>query len=168
MKYNLLIILITFTFLSYSQNKLTNDIDNYTESINSNPKLKLSEYDWNTITKTHIDHGATLRIWKTKKQIVKVEEQFAASYGRYTRIIYLKNNKPIKGIEIEENFGFKNNKIDYTHLNTQFKAQVYVTGYNDLIDEYEFETIEEGQRNATHPYCDLNSLFSILDKVTDL
>ncbi|MBD0824742.1 hypothetical protein [Aestuariibaculum marinum] len=168
MKYNLIIILLTFTLIVYSQNKLTNEIDKYVKNIESNPELKVSEYDWNKITESQVDHGATLRIWKVKSQIVKVEEQFGTSYGRYTRLIYLKNSKPKKGVEIEENFELKNNEIDYSNLKTQFKMQIYVTGLNELIGEYEFETKEEGQRKATEPYCDLNDLFAILNEITEL
>ncbi|MCR8669413.1 hypothetical protein NO995_17140 [Aestuariibaculum sp. M13] len=168
MKYNLILILLTYTLIGYSQNKLTDEIDKYVKSIDSNSELKVSEYDWNKITESHVDHGAILRIWKTKNQIVKVEEQFEASYGRCTRLIYLKNNKPIKGVELEENFEFKNNEIDYSDLSSQFKMQVYVIGFNDLIDEYEFEAKEEGQRKVTEPYCDFNDLFAILDEITDL
>ena len=168
MKYNLIIILLFLNLIGFSQNNAREGIDKYVNTIDSNSKLKISEYDWNKITKSHIDHGATLRIWKTKDQILKVEEQFGASYGLYTRIIYLKNNKPIKGVEIEENFELNNNEIDYSNLYTQYKLQVYITGYNDLIDEYEFETTEKGKRKFTEPYSDFNSLFAILDTIKDL
>jgi hypothetical protein len=42
--------------------------------------------------------------------------------------------------------------------------QVYITGFNDLIDEYESEIIESGQRKLTEPYCDVGSLFHIIDQ----
>ena len=85
MKYNLIIILLFLNLIGFSQNNAREGIDKYVNTIDSNSKLKISEYDWNKITKSHIDHRATLRIWKTKDQILKVEEQF-------DYMVYTKNN----------------------------------------------------------------------------
>ncbi|MFD0976780.1 hypothetical protein [Salinimicrobium gaetbulicola] len=168
MKFKLIIVFIFFNLTAFSQDVTVKEIDNYIGSVDSNSSLKLNEYDWNEITGSHIDHGATLKIWKLEGEIVKIEEQFGASYGRYTRLTYLKNNKPIKGIETEENFEFNNDDIDYSNLNIQFKMEIFVTRFNDLIGEYEFDVIEEGKRMATDPYCDLNSFFTIIDEIDDL
>ncbi|SEC74786.1 hypothetical protein SAMN05192540_3982 [Maribacter dokdonensis] len=168
MKFNLLSIFLIFSLTVFSQKNTIEEINKYVLNIDSNSELRKSEYDWNKITGGQVDHGAVLKVWKTKNQIVKVEEQFGASYGRYTRLIYLKNNKPIKAIETEENFGLKNNEIDYSVLNTQYKMQVYVTGFNDLIGEYELGIDEEGKRKVTEPYCDFESVFGILDEIIDL
>ena len=146
MKLYLLTIFLILGLTSFSQKNKIEDINKYTISIDSNSELKISEYNWSKITGTHIDHGATLKIWKKENQIVKIEEQFGASYGRYTRLIYLKNKTPIKGVEIEENFGHKNDEINHSKLNTQFQMAIYVTGFNDIIGEYEFDIQKEGKR----------------------
>ncbi len=83
-------------------------------------------------------------------------------------MIYLKNNKPIKGVETEENFEFRNNEIDYSKLKLQFKIQVFVTGFNELIDEYEFDVIKDGKRKMTEYYCDLNDVFAIKNEISNL
>ncbi|WP_405384067.1 hypothetical protein [Maribacter sp. LLG6340-A2] len=168
MKFNLITLLLILSLTAFSQKNTVEDINNYVQNIDSNSELKLNEYDWNKITDSHIDHGAILKIWKKENQIVKIEEQFGASYGRYSRLIYLKDNKQVKGIETEENFGFKNNEIDYSSLNIQFRMEVYVTGFNKMIEEYEFEVQKEGKRKMTETYCDLNSVFAILDEIKDL
>ena len=168
MKFNLITLLLFLSLTAFSQKNTIADIDKYVENIDSNSELELNEYDWSKITESHIDQGAILKIWKKENQIVKIEEQFGASYGRYSRLIYLKNNRQIKGIETEENFGFKNDKIDYSSLNIRFKMEIYVTGFNKVIEEYEFEVQEEGKRKMTEPYCDLDSVFKILDEIKDL
>ena len=168
MKFNLITLFLVLSLSIYSQKNTIEDINKYVANIDSNSELKLNEYDWSKVTGTNIDHGATLKIWKTENQIVKIEEQFGVSYGRYTRLIYLKNEKPLKGIEIEENFSFKNNQIDYSSLDVSFEMQIYVTGFNDIIDEYEFDVTNKGKRKVTEPYCDLNSVFAIIDEIDNL
>jgi len=168
MRFYLLTTFLILSLTGFSQKNKIEDIDKYVKNINSNPTLEVSEYDWSKITGTHIDHGAILKIWKKENQIVKIKEEFGASYGRHTRLLYLKNNEPIKGIETEENFEIKNDEINHSSLNTQFQMKIYVTGFNDIIKEYVFDVQKEGKRKMTESYCDLNSVFAILDKTKDL
>ncbi|GAA0733911.1 hypothetical protein GCM10009430_48480 [Aquimarina litoralis] len=163
-----LIVFLTLNLTAFSQNKKIDEINRYITSIDSNSDLKINEYDWSKVTGTHIDKGAILKIWKKNNEIVKIKEEFGASYGRCIRLIYLKNSKPIKAIETEENFEFKNNEIDYTSLKLQFKIQVFVTGFNKVIDEYEFDVIKEGKRKLTEYYCDLNEVFAIRNEISNL
>ncbi|WP_372758080.1 hypothetical protein [Mariniflexile sp.] len=168
MRFNLIPLFLVVTVTAYSQKVTIEDINKYVDHIDSCTNLKLIEYDWCKVTGSQINQQVVLRVWKSENQIVKIEEQFDASYGNYSRVIYLKKDKPIKGLEIEENFAIKNNQIDYSKLNVQFKMEVFVTGFNKIIGEFEFEVKEEGIRNLTESYSDLNSLFSILNEISNL
>ncbi|MBD0831098.1 hypothetical protein [Aestuariibaculum sediminum] len=168
MKFNLTIILLLLSLICFSQNDLLQDIDTYAKHIDSRSDLNLEKYDWNKVTKSQTDNIATLKIWKKGNQIVKTEEQFETTNGKISRFIYLKNNKPIKGIEKEEVFNPTPSEAAQSNQKLPYQLQVYVTGFNDEIKEYEFEMSEEGERYFTEPYCDLNSLFVILDEIGNL
>jgi len=112
------------------------------------------------------DNGGIVKVWKENNKIRKVVEEVGGSMSSITRIIYLKDEKPIKGLEIEKIFESNQNaEINYSKQIEVFRINAYIIGFNSIIGEYEFETKVEGKRKLTDYYCDLNSLFHILSKL---
>jgi hypothetical protein len=168
MKANLIIIFLFVQVLTFSQNNTIEQIDKYVENIENTTDLELSEHDWNKINNVESGRRATLKIWKIKNEIAKVEEELHSSFGILRRIIYVKNNQPIKALETEENFDLQDNEVDNSKLYIKYKLQVYVVSPYTVNQEYEFEVIEEGKRNFNESYCDYESVFGILNRVKNL
>lgn len=153
--------------ISYGQNEKTSIIESEISYIEKNIKnLNYSEIDWNEFKNLTTDNGGIIKIWKQGDTFVKIIEEIGGSTSVITRVLYLKNEKPIKGIEIEKMFAKKPNfETDYTKLIENFKLEVYITGFNKNINENEFEIKSTGKRVFSEYYCDMNSLFQILEEL---
>ena len=87
--------------------------------------------------------------------------QLTLKRKRNLKISEKKGQKTIEKI-FESN---QNAEINYSKQIEVFRINAYVTGFNSIIGEYEFETKVEGKRKLTDYYCELNSLFHILSKL---
>jgi len=161
-----ILIFLFFHLFSYCQNNIAL-IENEIVSINNNSEnYVISEHSWEEIYGLTTENGGIVKVWKENNKIRKVVEEVRGSMSSITRIIYLKDEKPIKGLEIEKIFESNQNaEINYSKQIEVFRINAYVTGFNSIIGEYEFETKVEGKRKLTDYYCELNSLFHILSKL---
>ena len=123
------IIIVIFTligFAAFGQEINLEQIENEVDLIEFDSTLTETEFDWVELTGIVTDGGGILKVWRNKKQICKIVQEIGFSYGRTVTTIYLSNNVPIKIIETEENFGHKDDGLDYGKLNEVFKAIIHV------------------------------------------
>jgi hypothetical protein len=120
-------------------------IDNKVKLIESDSTLIRKVFDWAELTGTTTDGGGILKVWWNKEKILKIVEEIGLSYGQIKTTIYLKNGMPIKIIETEENFGFKNDEINYEELNEVYRELIYVFDWEN--DSAEIKRI--GNRNMS-------------------
>ena len=135
MKKAFVIILTLIGFLAFGQENNLDRIDNEVKSIESDSTLVETEFDWAELTGITTDGGGILKVWRNDSQLHKIVEEIGFSYGRVKTTIYLKNEIPIKIIETEENFGFKNDELDYKKLNEVFRATIYVFDWENDMSE---------------------------------
>lgn len=143
------IIMILYSFLAFGQENNIDRIDKEVNSIALDSTLSLIEFDWVELTGITTDGGGILKIWQNDTQICKIVEEIGLSYGRVSTTIYLDDGKPIKIIETEENFGYKNGDLNYNELNEVFKAIIYVFDWEN--DESKIKRI--GKRVMSEGNC---------------
>ena len=146
---SLVIILTLIGFLTFGQENNLELIDNEVKSIESDSTLVETEFDWMELTGITTDGGGILKIWRNENQICKVVQEIGLSYGRVKTVIFLSNGLPIKIIETEENFGLKNDELDYGKLNEVFKATIHVYDWEN--DESKIEQV--GKRVMSEGTC---------------
>ncbi|MGJ5642015.1 hypothetical protein [Formosa sp. S-31] len=159
---------IFFLFLNYfshGQELKFSEIEKEIHVIEQNlGNYELSHVSWNEFMNQNTDDQGEVKVWRQNNCVRKIIEEISGEKGTVTRVIYLKNGKPIKGIETEQVF----EKQEHNRLKETFKLEVFVIGYNSIIDEYEFETKETGKRTFTEMYCDLSSLFYSINKLNSI
>lgn len=126
MKNTFIITLMLIGFLAYGQEKNVDQIDTKVNAIESNSSLVQREFDLAKLSGVTTDDGWILKVWQHEKQLYKIVEEIALSYGRIKTVMYLNNGIPIKIIEIEENFSQKNGELNYKELNEVFRVTIYV------------------------------------------
>lgn len=114
-----------------SQQNDINWIKDKVNEIENNPDLKRTEFDWVELTGIATDGGGILKVWRSKSQICKIDQEIGLSYGRIRTIIYLERGIPIKIIDTEEKFGQDNGEFHYDELNEVFKATIYVFDWDN-------------------------------------
>ena len=149
MKKAFFIIFTVIGFLAFGQENNLERIDNEVNSIESDSTLEVTEFDWVELTGITTDGGGILKVWRNEYQICKVVQEIGLSYGRIKTVIFLSNGLPIKIIETEENFGRKNDELDYGKLNEVFKATIHVYDWEN--DESKIERI--GKRVMSEGGC---------------
>ncbi len=149
MKKTLLTILTLVGFVTYGQENKLVRIDEEVTLIESNSTLTKTEFDLVKLTGISTDGGGVLKIWKNKNQICKIVEEVGLSYGRIRTTIYLQNGFPIKIIETEENFGYKNGELNYNEIKEVFKATIYIFDWE--TDDNEIKRI--GKRVMSEGNC---------------
>jgi len=149
LKEKLIIILTLIGFVTFGQENKLEQINDHVESIESDSSLTLREFDWVELTGITTDGGGILKVWRNENQILKIVEQIGLSYGRVSTTIYLIEGVPIKIIDTEENFGFKNDEMNYNELNEVFKATIFV--FNWEKDQSKIERI--GERVMSEGTC---------------
>tara|TARA_R110000823_G_C15804069_1_gene487485 strand:+ start:350 stop:853 length:504 start_codon:yes stop_codon:yes gene_type:complete len=149
MRKSLAIILTLLGFLAFGQENNLERIDNAVNSIELDSTLVLTEFDWTKLTGITTDGGGILKVWRNDNQICKVVQEIGLSYGRVKTVIFLSNGLPIKIIETEENFGHKNDELDYGKLNEVFKATIHVYDWEN--DESKIERV--GKRVMSEGDC---------------
>lgn len=138
MKNTLILILVSIGFILKGQNSLlVEGIDAEIEHIENNNSLKEWGNEWYNVENKDdtIVYWGFLDIWYENNQIFKIVQLNNWSYGNEKIIIYLKNEKPIKIIELE------NNTIK-DKLKEVFKASLYTENW----DENKFIIQEDGKR----------------------
>ena len=132
MKKTFIIILTLIGVVTFGQENKLDQIDIEVNLIESDTTLIETKFDLNKITGTSTDGGGILKVWTKENRICKIVEEIGLSYGRIKTTIYLQNGTPIKIKETEENFGYKNDELNYNVLNEVFAATIYVFDwYND-------------------------------------
>ncbi len=149
MKKVLVIILSFIGFIAFGQENKLDQINNEVHSIESDSTLILTEFDWVELTEITTDGGGILKIWRNENQIYKIDQEIGLSFGRVRTVIYLKKGIPIKIIETEENFGHKNNELNYKELNQVFKVEIYVFDWEN--DDSEIK--RNGKRILSEGAC---------------
>lgn len=149
MKKTFVIVFILIGFITFGQENKLDQIKNQVELIESDSNLTISEFDLAELTGIATDGGGFLKVWRNKNQICKIVEEIGLSYGRLKNTIYLKDGVPIKIIETEENFGHKNNELNYNELNEVFKATIIVFDWEN--DQSQIEEI--GKRVMSEGTC---------------
>ena len=149
MKKTFVIILTLIGFLTFGQENKLDRINDEVNSIESDLTLTESEFDWVELTGMTTDGGGTLKVWRNKSQIFKIVEEIGLSYGRIRTMIYLQSGLPIKIIETEENFGQKNDELNFAELNEVFKAIIYIFDWE--TDDSKIERI--GKRVMSEGNC---------------
>jgi len=149
MKKFLVIIFSFIGFLAFGQESKLDRINSQVNLIESGSTLTLTEFDWVELTGITTDGGGIITVWRNDSQLCKIVEEIGFSYGRIRTTIYLKNETPIKIIETEENFGFKNDELDYKKLNEVFRATIYVFDWEN--DKSEIQRI--GKRVLSEGTC---------------
>ena len=149
MRKSFTIILICLGFLAVGQENNLERIVNEVNSIESDNALLVTESDWVELTGITTDGGGILKVWRNEKQICKVVQEVGLSYGRVKTVIFFSKGLPIKIIETEENFGYKNDELDYGKLNEVFQATIYIYDWEN--DESKIEII--GKRVMSKGGC---------------
>ena len=143
-----------------SQQYDLNWIKDKVNEIENNPDLKRTEFDWAELTGIVTDGGGTLKVWRNKRHICKIDQEIGLSYGRLRTIIYLENGNPIKIIDTEENFGQDNGELNYEELNEVFKATIYVFDWDN--DKSQIDRI--GKRVLSEGSCSTFEYEPILER----
>ncbi|WGH75639.1 hypothetical protein P8625_00310 [Tenacibaculum tangerinum] len=154
MKNTFVIILTLIGFLAFGQEHNLDRIENEVKSIESDSTLQKMEFDWVELTGITTDGGGILKVWRNEKQIRKIVEEIGLSYGRIRTIIYLNNGNPIKIIETEENFGRKNDELNYEELSEVYREIIYVFDWEN--DNAEIK--RTGKRNMSEGSCSMYEL----------
>ncbi len=136
-------------FVTFGQENKLDRIESEVNSINSDPILTKSEFDWAKLTGITSDGGGILKVWWNGNQITRIYEEIGLSYGRVSTEIYLDNGKPIKIIETEENFRQTDQGMEYDELNQVFKADIYVIDWENDNSEI----VRTGERNFSEENC---------------
>ena len=149
MKKTFLIILTLIGFITFGQENKLDRIENEVSLIEFDSSLTDSEFDWAKLTGITTDGGGILKVWRNEKQICKIVEEIGLSYGRVRTTIYLSQGLPIKIVETEENFGHKNDELDYEELNEVFRATIYVHDW----ENNESKIVRTGKRVMSEGSC---------------
>lgn len=143
------IILFLFCLLAIGQSKESLQIEKIVEAIDLDQNYLIKEKGLNEQNGRTTDGGAQLKIWTKGGEMFKIVEEIGLSYGRLSTIIYLKNDQPIKIIEIEENYRLSDGEINFKELREVYKAVFYV--YDWELDEG--EVIRSGKRIMSEMSC---------------
>ena len=154
MKNTFVTILTLIGFLAFGQEYSLDQIENEVKSIESDSTLEKMEYDWVELTGITTDGGGILKVWRDEKQICKIVEEIGCSYGRIRTTIYLYNENPIKIIETEENFGIKNDELNYEELSEVYREIIFVFDW----DNDNAEIKRTGKRNMSEASCSIYEL----------
>ena len=139
--------------VGFSQSRTVDELDALVVKIDNNPNLDSIVLDANEVYNQTFDGGGNYILFSIRDSLVKVRSEIGTSYGRFTTVLYLQDQIPLKIIEKEENFIWKDedSSWDYSQINTVFKAVIYVTDYSNA----DTHTIKEGQRVLTEGACGL-------------
>lgn len=160
MKNTLIVILTLIRLLTFGQVNNLDQIDNQVNLIESDSTLKKSELSLDKLTGITTDGGGFLKTWRSKEQACKIVEEIGFSYGRIRIMIYLENGIPIKIIETEENFGYKNGELNYKELNEVYREIIYVLDWEK--DNTKIKRI--GKRNMSEASC---SIFELVEPILE-
>lgn len=165
MKNAFVIILTLIGFITFGQEKTLDRIDMEVKLIESDSTLKKTEFDWVEVSGIATDGGWVIDVWRNENQIIKIAEEIGLSYGRVTTTVYLQNEIPIKIVEVEENFGYKNDELNYEELNEVYQEIIYVFDWkNDSSEIKRF-----GKRNMRDQSCSMYELAeSVIDRAKKL
>ena len=144
--------------LAFGQENILVRIDNEVNSIEADSTLLKTEFDLMELTGITTDGGGILKVWRKEKQICKIVEEIGLSYGRIRTMIYLENGYPIKIIETKENFGIKDNKLNYKELKEVYREVIYVFDWEN--DSAEIQRI--GKRKMSKQSCSMYELAETL------
>ncbi|MDN4167095.1 hypothetical protein QWY31_16410 [Cytophagales bacterium LB-30] len=166
MRVLLTIILGGLYFICHGQDERVSRINNVIRQINKNDKLTITEFDANEVYGQVSDGGGIIKVYSDKKEIIKIEQEIGVSFGRLTTIIYVTAGKPIKIIDREEIFKFKDDQTgwDYTKLTKVFEATIYIFDW-DIDDS---KVIYNGKRVLSEGTCSNFEYEPLLETVQKL
>lgn len=141
-------------------------INEAVEKTDLNRSLEVREFDADSLYKQVFDGGGTIKVYLDETGIRKIEEEIGVSFGRLTTIIYMQNGRPVKIIDREENFKWKedNTGWDYSELNQVFEANIYI--FNWELDQS--KTFEKGKRNLSEGTCAVFECEPLIELVKEL
>lgn len=143
--------LIIFNLLNTSiqQTPSKTKIDEICKSIETSKELTTKAFDAVEVYNEAYEGGGVITIKYNQSGLKMVKEELGMSFGRVTNCIYMKAGTPVKVVEIEENFAFREDQTgwDYSKINQVFKATYWV--YNWEMDN--MESAIEGKRQLSSP-----------------
>lgn len=144
-------VLVALNISAYGQSEPITLIQKVVDKIESNTTLTVKEVDATEVYNRAFDGGGIIKIFTDQKVLVKIEEEIGLSFGRLTTIIYFENGEPIKIIDREENYKWREDQSgwDYTELNQVFQADIYIFDWE--MDNN--QTVKKGERNLSEGTC---------------
>lgn len=162
----ILTFILGLTIHCFSQTELITIINKQVREINSDKGLTTKLFNANEVYNKTFDGGGRIEVYLKGGQITKIEESIGLSYGLVTTIIYLKDGRPIKIIDREENFKIKDDQsgLDYTKLNQVFEASIYVVNW----DKDDSKILRKGERKFSEGVCSNLDYEPLVDRVKKL
>lgn len=118
--------------LAFGQSEKLDSINLLVSKIESNKNLSKSKFDYNKLNPILITKGSTIEVWSRNGDILKIKERILLSWGIFIGKTYFSENKPIKYLEIEENF--KTEEKNYKKTIQVFKVEYYYLDCIKLLD----------------------------------
>lgn len=163
MKTSLLILTLIFghVYNVSGQTDTIEQIKQMVSEIDLDATLKTKEFDAVEIYKHAFDGGGGIKISYDSRGIKKIEQEIGVSFGRLTTIVYFKDGQPIKIIDREENFKWKEDESgwDYSELHQVFQAEIYVFDW----EMEEGKIIKQGKRNLSDGFCAITEYAPIIE-----
>jgi hypothetical protein len=107
-------------------------IDNLTKAIDNSSELSKTTFTANEIYQQVTDNGGKIIILHDGENIHKITREIGLSYGYISTTFYFKNDVPIKIIETEKNYRWRDDEsaFDYTKLDQVFYWEYYIFNYD--------------------------------------
>ena len=154
-----LIFLISFN--AFGQNLTLKKINKEVNRIQTDSTLTITVLNALDKSKETLDGGYVLKVWHQQHDIVKIVAEMGLSYGRVKTTLYLKNNVPMKIIEIEENFSQTSNGLNYHNLNKVYETTHYILNWK----QNKSITKTKGKRRFSVPKKSVHDYNTLVEKV---
>ena len=153
-------------YTSFGQSQSVEAIKHIVAKIDTDGTLTMKEFDIEKLYNQTFDGGGRIVIGYNQNELKKIKEEIGTSFGRVTTIIYLNNGTPVKVIEREENFKWKEDDSgwDYSELHQVFQADYFI--FNWEMDE--MKIIKTGQPNLSDRTCAVYEHAPLIERALEL
>lgn len=136
-------------------------INQITRHIEADTSLTVWEFDTNEVYDQVSDGGGVITLWFDSMGIKEIYQEIYVSFGRISTVIYFDQGKPVKIIEQEANFKWREDDTgwDYSEIKQVFQADIYIFDW----DKEQFSVNVEGKRLMAKECCLLSDYSRLIE-----